>query len=719
MTAAYGYNYDSVPKGTYQGSHRLETVSDAGFALNEGWAAFMEAAVDNRALNVTGYLNQAVPNIESNQWWTGHVEGLGTNTRGESVEGTVASILWDIFDTVDTIDHQPAIDDDRISDRTELLWAIITNDKPQSITDIAIAWRERDFPMLKALEEIYITHHALFRPNVAPSFQFTFPTADGAVSDESFQITWEASDPDDDNFTITLFYDRDNRPGGSILIQSGLSSDHSAYTWNTDSLAEGTYYLRAVVMDSQNPPTEVYSDGVVIVDRTPLLLPVITSNTHPDFNRWYADNSPQLELLTTPTAIAGQQYSFILNREPETVPDTRPEALVRGNALVFTGLSDGIWWVHVRARDALDYWTDASHFGFKIDSTPPPTVSNLNWLVEEASNSPEITLEWDAVDDTSGIIAYHVQIDVDTRDFQSGMLFDQTVDGEVTRHTFTGELGATYYARIKAENQANLSSRDWSAITPGVMLNEPSMWDVNRDAIIDIFDLVLVAKHLGKTNDQITNPNVDVNGDGVVDIDDLVLVAGHFGENTNAAPSLARVTHDVPRSNFDTGPFTQSIASHATYMEVDLAQVQNALAALHRHPYLPSRARAALEALKSWVEAAKQRSHLNPELLPVVQTRGLPVYPNPFNPEVWIPYELAAPAGVQIEIYTAVGQLVRRFNLGLQPAGRYHRQNNAAYWDGRNEAGDVVASGLYFYIIRFTNLSGEDYTFMQTMLLLK
>ncbi len=719
MTAAYGYNYDSVPQGTYQGSHRLETVSDTGFAFNEGWAEFMEAAVDNRALNVTGYLDQTVPNIESNRWWTGQVEGVGSNTKGETVEGTVASILWDIFDTADSIDHQPQIDDDGISDRTDLLWEIITIDKPQSITDIAIAWRRRGLPVLEELEEIYATHHTLFRPNVAPGFQFTAPSAQGGISEKSFQITWEASDPDDKNFTIALFFDRDNHPGGATLIQSGLSSDHLSFTWNTHSLAEGTYYLRAIVTDSQNPPTEVYSDGFVIVDHTPLLPPVITSNTHPDFNRWYADNSPQLELLTPPTMVAGQQYSFILNREPETVPDTRPDALVRSNSLMFTGLGDGSWWVHVRARDALGYWTDASHFGFKIDSTPPPTVSNLNWLVEEAGNSPEFTLEWDAVDDTSRIIAYHVQIDVDSSDFQSGMLFDQNVGGGVTRHTFTGELNTTYYARIKAENHARLSSHDWSAITPGVMLSEPSPWNVNRDATVNILDLVLVASHLGKTIDMITNPNFDVNGDGVVDIADLALVARHFGENTNAAPSLARTMHDVLHSKFDTGPRTQSIATHPIYMEIDVTRVQKALFALHRQPHLPSRSREAIEALISWVEGGNLQAHLNSKLPPVAETRILPVYPNPFNPEVWIPYELATPAGVQIQIYSASGRSVRRLNLGQQPAGRYHRRDNAAYWDGRNEAGDAVASGLYVYAMRVAKPNGEHNAFVQTMVLLK
>ena len=75
-------------------------------------------------------------------------------------------------------------------------------------------------------------------------------------------------------------------------------------------------------------------------------------------------------------------------------------------------------------------------------------------------------------------------------------------------------------------------------------------------------------------------------------------------------------------------------------------------------------------------------------------------YPNPFNPETWIPYELAEPASVVVDIYDAKGQLVRRLVLGHCPAGLYTSRTRAAYWDGRNEAGEYVASGAYFYTIQ-------------------
>jgi hypothetical protein len=88
-------------------------------------------------------------------------------------------------------------------------------------------------------------------------------------------------------------------------------------------------------------------------------------------------------------------------------------------------------------------------------------------------------------------------------------------------------------------------------------------------------------------------------------------------------------------------------------------------------------------------------------VLPVIKETVLRQnYPNPFNPETWIPYELATDAKTSIEIYTPMGQLVRTLDLGFQKRGRYLRREKAAYWDGRNEMGERVASGVYFYVLK-------------------
>ena len=73
-----------------------------------------------------------------------------------------------------------------------------------------------------------------------------------------------------------------------------------------------------------------------------------------------------------------------------------------------------------------------------------------------------------------------------------------------------------------------------------------------------------------------------------------------------------------------------------------------------------------------------------------------PNYPNPFNPETWIPYQLATPGEVTLTIYDMNGAVVRHLELGHQAAGLYQNRNRAVHWDGRNQRGESVASGLYF-----------------------
>ena len=96
------------------------------------------------------------------------------------------------------------------------------------------------------------------------------------------------------------------------------------------------------------------------------------------------------------------------------------------------------------------------------------------------------------------------------------------------------------------------------------------------------------------------------------------------------------------------------------------------------------------------------------------QSMLLPNYPNPFNPETWIPYQIRESADVVIRIYSANGQLVRTLDLGQRAAGFYLGRTRAAHWDGHNDAGEHVASGIYFY-----QLQAGDFSSTRRMLVLK
>ena len=105
--------------------------------------------------------------------------------------------------------------------------------------------------------------------------------------------------------------------------------------------------------------------------------------------------------------------------------------------------------------------------------------------------------------------------------------------------------------------------------------------------------------------------------------------------------------------------------------------------------------------------------HLLAALTPK-ETGLLPNYPNPFNPETWIPYHLAHASDVILTIYDTTGVMVRQLDLGHQLAGFYTARNRAAHWDGRNKLGEFVASGLYFY-----TLTAGDFTATRKMSICK
>ena len=100
--------------------------------------------------------------------------------------------------------------------------------------------------------------------------------------------------------------------------------------------------------------------------------------------------------------------------------------------------------------------------------------------------------------------------------------------------------------------------------------------------------------------------------------------------------------------------------------------------------------------------------------IPAEQSTLLQNFPNPFNPETWIPYHLKVDSEVTIRMYSAAGEAVRKLELGHRPAGLYVSRDRAAYWDGRNASGEKVASGIYFY-----HISTGDFSAVRKMTILK
>ena len=200
--------------------------------------------------------------------------------------------------------------------------------------------------------------------------------------------------------------------------------------------------------------------------------------------------------------------------------------------------------------------------------------------------------------------------------------------------------------------------------------------DVNQDGTVNIQDLVIVANAIGLPGAADAELNADVNADGAIDILDLVQVANAIGEGSAAAPAIHSPTAE---------------------------QVQSWLAQVKASDDGSPVFRRAISVLESLLRT----------VLPET-TVLLPNYPNPFNPETWIPYQLANSGDVQITIYDTKGIVVRTLALGHQAAGYYTHRSRAAYWDGRNDFGEPVASGVYFF-----QLQADDVSRTRKMVILK
>ena len=243
-----------------------------------------------------------------------------------------------------------------------------------------------------------------------------------------------------------------------------------------------------------------------------------------------------------------------------------------------------------------------------------------------------------------------------------------------------GETRVTFSDFFAGSSSGEAIPSDTPEIVITIGDRKSPAWDVNRDGLVNVLDLILVAQHLG--GDVSSNPQVDVNGDGVINVLDLILVAQHFGESTAAG-----------------APFNIAMDNS----ELDAAMVQAWIA----------QAEAKNDGSIAFRQGIANLQQLLASLLPE-KTALLPNYPNPFNPETWIPYHLAAAADVTVHIYAAGGTLIRTLALGHQAAGIYERPARAAYWDGKNEVGEPVASGVYFY-----TLTAGDFMTTRKMLIRK
>ena len=203
--------------------------------------------------------------------------------------------------------------------------------------------------------------------------------------------------------------------------------------------------------------------------------------------------------------------------------------------------------------------------------------------------------------------------------------------------------------------------------------------DVNADGVVNILDLTAVAQGIDATS----------GGPNQLSLEEVKAAVA-------AAAEQAEVLEEVAAA-----PMHFSIRPDGLFHgNLTYLNVADALADA-RHPEIS-------DVLSKFLE-------LLAETKVIPETSALlPNYPNPFNPETWIPYHLAKAANVTLTIYDVRGSVVRELVLGHQPTGVYVSRGRAAYWDGKNHLGEKVASGLYFY-----TLTAGDFTATRKLLIAK
>ena len=202
--------------------------------------------------------------------------------------------------------------------------------------------------------------------------------------------------------------------------------------------------------------------------------------------------------------------------------------------------------------------------------------------------------------------------------------------------------------------------------------------DINEDGIVNIFDLVIAVGSFRKMGTDLVG---DVNGDNLVNIFDLVIIAGSFGQLL-------------------VSPSTASEIMLTTQQKRDLALIVDQL-------LVNSQRSVTEEVALRWLQSVLT------ERLPTT-TQPLANYPNPFNPDTWMPFELGQDAEVIIRIYDVKSQLIRQLELGMVTAGRYLTSGRSAYWNGETDKGEVAANGIYFY-----QLQAGNYIKTRKMVILK
>jgi len=559
------------------------------------------------------------------------------------------------------------------------------------------------------------------------------------ISNNQIDLSWEDNSNNEEGFKIERKKEADETYSEIKVVGADVS------TYSDVGLNGGTTYIYRV-RAYYGSVYSVYSNETKAT--TLNSLPNTPSNPTPADNA--ADQLINIQLSWQggdPDAGDTVTYDvyFGTTSEPPLVSDDQSETTYNPGALEH----HKFYYWKIVATDSHGDSVSGPIWSFVTETEPAPVAPT--YLSASPISYDQVKLTWTDNSDNElgfkierkmGPDGIHVQI--------------SEVGADIISYTDTNlSPNTTYFYRVRAYNSSSHSTYSNEAYASTSLL----YGDVDSDGRVTAYDATLILRYGAGITELIKTQKdaADVSGDDTISAYDAALILRHVvgliakfpvEESPPAAPQLSIVKVADYGVRFDEGlckpgmTFTVSVkvedASSIFASEIELSYDPSLLMPLEVKAasgyFLKYRADSgqlriwlaraeAFEGSGSLVEVTFKvgenvatpikgylslskfklnettldKKALTEFTIQPYQFKLLPNYPNPFNPDTWIPYELAEEAEVAIEIYNLAGQLIRSLNLGLRPRGTYYSKSKAAHWDGRNDAGEHVASGVYFY----------------------
>jgi len=388
----------------------------------------------------------------------------------------------------------------------------------------------------------------------------------------------------------------------------------------------------------------------VLGDTTGPPAPVISSPTHPDQNKWYLNNDPVFTWTEPedPSGIAG--YSYVLDREPSTLPDTTIDTTERTKS--YEDLPDGTWYFHVRAVDGAGNWGPAGHYRINIGSPPSPPVGPVITLIAQ--------ITWP----TDGAF---VRAAIAIMGTASGGTFDHyTIEYGTGRNPSNWVL---IYSSTNSVTTGTLATWDTATVLDGEYTIRLSVFDSHGNSqtaqVVVFIDNTPPAIH------------------------DLLPVEGDFA--TSMPTISATLTDNL--SGIDEGTIVVKLNGVPVDPPPSFDPKTGKLTWAAQHPLGEGTYQVSIDVKDRAGNSAPQAKTTFVVSSKLMINKVLN-YPNPCSSGTTFTYNLSQPAYVRIEIYTLAGELIKVIEPASGNVG-YNEQ----YWDGSDERGRPLGNGVYVYRI--------------------